>query len=168
MDVTEARRQLGILRRRTSATLVLLVVQFLFGVSVNLYVTIPTHHPGAGERLITCERRGEHTPEQMTRMQSRVRAGIEAGALGFSTGLCYQPGLYAQEDEVVALVRVAAEEHAIYATHMRNESAEEQAALDEAVRTAQRAGIPRLHIRTSKRQANRSGEPPAPGWMRPA
>ena len=26
----------------------LLVVQFLFGVSVNLYVTIPTHHPGAG------------------------------------------------------------------------------------------------------------------------
>jgi hypothetical protein len=27
---------------------VLLVVQFLFGVSVNLYVTIPTHHPGAG------------------------------------------------------------------------------------------------------------------------
>ena len=26
----------------------LLVVQFLFGVSVNLYVPIPTHHPGAG------------------------------------------------------------------------------------------------------------------------
>jgi hypothetical protein len=48
VDVTEARRRLGILRRRTSATLVLLVVQFLFGVSVNLYVTIPTHHPGAG------------------------------------------------------------------------------------------------------------------------
>jgi hypothetical protein len=25
-----------------------LVVQFLVGVSLNLYVTIPTHHPGAG------------------------------------------------------------------------------------------------------------------------
>ena len=48
MVVTEAGRRLGVLRRRTSATLVLLVAQFLVGVSVNLYVTIPTHHPGAG------------------------------------------------------------------------------------------------------------------------
>ena len=43
-----AGHRLGVLRRRTSATLVILVVQFLVGISVNLYVTIPTHHPGAG------------------------------------------------------------------------------------------------------------------------
>jgi N-acyl-D-amino-acid deacylase len=97
-------------------------------------------------RQQVCGVRPNPTLEQIARMQSRIRAGIEAGALGFSTGLCYQPGLYAHEDEVVALVRVAAQEHAIYATHLRNEAAEEQAALAEAVRTAQRAGIPRLHI----------------------
>lgn len=97
-------------------------------------------------RREVCGVRPNPTPEQMALMQSRVRAGIEAGALGLSTGLCYQPGLYAHEDEVVALVHVAAQEHALYATHMRNESAEEPAALAEAVRTAQRAGITRLHI----------------------
>lgn len=97
-------------------------------------------------RQQVCGTRPNPTPEQIARMQSLLRTGIEAGALGFSTGLCYKPGLFAHEDEVVALVRVAAQEQAIYATHMRNESAEEQAAIDEAVRTAQRAGIAQLHI----------------------
>jgi hypothetical protein len=44
----EIDRRLGVLRRRSATTLVVLVVQFLVGVSLNLYVTIPTHHPGAG------------------------------------------------------------------------------------------------------------------------
>jgi len=48
VDATISRRRLGVLRRRTAATLVLLVIQFLVGMSLNLYVTIPTHHPGAG------------------------------------------------------------------------------------------------------------------------
>ena len=48
MDATIARRRLGVLRRRTAATLVLLAIQFVVGMSLNLYVTIPTHHPGAG------------------------------------------------------------------------------------------------------------------------
>ena len=93
-----------------------------------------------------CGSRPNPTPQQIARMQALVRAGIEAGALGFSTGLCYKPGLFAHEDEVVALVQVVAQENAIYATHVRNEAAEEQAALDEAVRTAKRAGVFRLHI----------------------
>jgi hypothetical protein len=46
--VSETERRLGVLRRRTAATLVVLAVQFVVGMSVNLYVTIPTHHPGAG------------------------------------------------------------------------------------------------------------------------
>ena len=45
--VTETARRVGVLRRRTAATLVILVVQFLVGMSLNPYVTIPTHHPGA-------------------------------------------------------------------------------------------------------------------------
>ncbi len=39
------------LRRRTAATLVLLVVEFLLGAATSLYVTIPTNHPGAGSGL---------------------------------------------------------------------------------------------------------------------
>jgi hypothetical protein len=40
--------RLGVLRRRTTATLILLVVEFLVGMATNLFVSIPTHHPGAG------------------------------------------------------------------------------------------------------------------------
>jgi len=97
-------------------------------------------------RQQVCGARPQPTPGQMQRLEGLVRAGMRAGALGFSTGLCYRPGLFAREDEVVELVRVAAEEQGIYATHLRDEGAEEPAALAEAVRTAQRAGEPRLHI----------------------
>ncbi len=48
MDATTARRRLDVLRRRTVATLVLLAIQFVIGMALNLYVTIPTHHAGAG------------------------------------------------------------------------------------------------------------------------
>jgi len=97
-------------------------------------------------RQQVCGARPKPTAEQMSHLEALVKEGIEAGALGFSTGLCYKPGLYASEDEVVALVHVAAEEGAIYATHMRDEAAGGRQALEEAVETAQRAGAPRLHI----------------------
>lgn len=93
-----------------------------------------------------CGSRPKPSPQQLARMESLIKAALDAGAVGFSTGLCYKPGLYASEDEVVALVRVAGRENAVYATHLRDEGAGGQAALEEAVRTAQRAGISRLHI----------------------
>ena len=46
------------------------------------------------------------SPRQLARMEALVKAGLEAGALGFSTGLCYKPGLFAHPDEVAALVHV--------------------------------------------------------------
>ena len=42
------------------------------------------------------------TPEELTQMQSLTADCLDAGALGFSTGLYYAPGNYARTDEVVA------------------------------------------------------------------
>jgi len=97
-------------------------------------------------RQEVCGSRPKPSLQQLARMESLVKAALDAGALGFSTGLCYKPGLFAGEDEVVALVAVAAREKAVYATHLRDEGAGEQTALEEAVRTAQRAGVAKLHI----------------------
>jgi len=97
-------------------------------------------------RQEVCRGHSQPTPEETARMQALLRAGLRAGAVGFSTGLCYKPGIYASEEEVVGLVRVAAQENAIYATHLRDEAAGGQVALAEAVRTAERAGAPKLHI----------------------
>lgn len=67
------------------------------------------------------------------------------GVVGFSTGLIYIPGLFAQSDELCTLVAAAATAGLLYSTHMRNETSELAAAVEEAIETAERAGA-RLQI----------------------
>jgi N-acyl-D-amino-acid deacylase len=62
------------------------------------------------------------TPEELERMRRLVAESLDAGALGFSTGLYYAPGSYARTDEVVALASEAAQRDKLYSTHMRDES----------------------------------------------
>lgn len=69
----------------------------------------------------------------------------QPGVVGFSTGLIYVPGLFARAEEIVALVATAASCDLLYSTHMRSETAELVAAVDEAIATAERAGA-RLEI----------------------
>ena len=57
-------------------------------------------------------------PEELDRMRGLVAESLDAGALGFSTGL-----YYARTDEVVALAREAAQRGKLYSTHMRDEGA---------------------------------------------
>ena len=60
------------------------------------------------------------TPE-IDAMRTRLAASLEAGAIGFSTGLWYKPNAAADMDEVVALAELLADQGGIYATHMRDE-----------------------------------------------
>ncbi|ANY09449.1 N-acyl-D-amino-acid deacylase family protein [Pseudonocardia sp. HH130630-07] len=85
------------------------------------------------------------TPGELARMQGMVAAAAAAGALGLSSGLIYAPGLFGTSDEVTALVRTAAEHGMLYSTHVRNETDRVVEAVDEAVRTAERAGA-RLEV----------------------
>jgi N-acyl-D-amino-acid deacylase len=82
---------------------------------------------------------------QLSAMAQMVERAMLNGALGLSTGLEYAPGAFATEDEIVTLARVAAARGGIYATHIRNEGLYYSEAIEEALRTAQRAGAP-LHI----------------------
>ena len=61
------------------------------------------------------------TDEELVKMRSFVRKGMEEGAYGLSSGLFYLPGNYAETEEVVELNRVAAAyPGAIYDTHDRD------------------------------------------------
>jgi N-acyl-D-amino-acid deacylase len=87
------------------------------------------------------------TAAEMDSMKAYVRRGMEAGALGLSTGLFYVPGTYADTEEVVALNRVAAEYGGIYDTHDRDLGADYQgigydASVMEAIEIGERAGTP--------------------------
>ncbi len=80
------------------------------------------------------------TAEEMRQMEALV-AAMEDGAVGFSTGLTYVPGAYAEPTEVVALAQVAARYGGLYATHMRDEGKKVFEAIEESLAVAREAGL---------------------------
>ena len=85
---------------------------------------------------------------ELRAMISLLETEMRDGALGFSTGLYYAPGSYADTDEVVALAKAAALAGGIYDTHLRDEGSNTVgliAAVEEAILIAREAHIP-VHI----------------------
>ena len=82
------------------------------------------------------------TANELAAMEALVAEGIEGGAIGLSTGLIYQPGCYADTDEIVALAALVARSGGIYTTHMRNEADLLLDAVTEAIAIGERAGLP--------------------------
>ena len=108
------------------------------GVAVN-YATLVGHNT-VRRAVMGTERRAPTAPE-VTRMQSLVAQAMSDGAVGFSTGLQYVPGTYADQAEIVALAKAAAANGGVYATHMRNEGTELEAAVKEALAVGEAAGM---------------------------
>ncbi len=82
------------------------------------------------------------TAQEITRMRAIVEQEMKAGALGLSSGLEYDPGLYAKTEEVIACAKVAAAHGGIYISHVRDEENEALDSFREVVRIAQEAGLP--------------------------
>lgn len=80
--------------------------------------------------------------DQLKRMENLVEQAMRDGALGFSTGLIYTPGLYSKTDEVVALAKASAKYHGVYTSHMRNESDKIFDAINEAIDIGRQANMP--------------------------
>ncbi len=93
-------------------------------------------------------------PGQLQTMQSALRQALDEGALGFSTGLIYAPGCFAELDELVALARIAGERGGIYASHIRDERNHLEAAVEEALIISERTGTRTLisHLKAAERQ----------------
>ena len=86
--------------------------------------------------------RRKPTSSELEKMQEIVRQAMADGALGFSTGLEYTPGAWADKDEIVALLKPVKEYGGIYTTHMREEKAKVVESVKEAITTAGEAGVP--------------------------
>jgi dihydroorotase/N-acyl-D-amino-acid deacylase len=85
------------------------------------------------------------TASEITRMAAVLDEALASGAVGFSTGLIYTPGSYANTAEVTALARVAALHGKPYVTHLRDEMSGVEGALEEAVAIARESGAA-LHV----------------------
>ncbi len=82
------------------------------------------------------------TPAEITRMEELARAEMQAGALGLSTGLEYDPGIYSTRAEVVAVARAVASMGGRYVSHLRSEDRELYAAVEEALDIGRQTGMP--------------------------
>ncbi|WP_223297680.1 N-acyl-D-amino-acid deacylase family protein [Catenulispora acidiphila] len=78
-------------------------------------------------------------------MAEALDEALTAGAVGFSTGLIYTPGSYADTAEITALAAVAARHGKPYVTHLRDEMSGVEGALEEAVAIARDSGAA-LHV----------------------
>jgi N-acyl-D-amino-acid deacylase len=82
---------------------------------------------------------GPLSPAQLSKAQDLIRQAMRDGAVGFSTGLIYTPGIYSSTEEIIDLAKASAEFGGIYATHMRSEGTEILKAIDEALRVGREA-----------------------------
>ncbi len=82
------------------------------------------------------------TINELDQMKQMLRRDLEAGALGLSTGLEYEPSLYSTIDEVIELAKVAAEYGGRYSSHIRSEDIKVTEAIDEVLTIAREANIP--------------------------
>ncbi len=82
------------------------------------------------------------TPQEIVRMGKLLEADMRAGAIGLSSGLGYDPGIYSDATELVALGKVVAPYGGRYISHIRSESVELWSSIDELLRVGREARIP--------------------------
>jgi N-acyl-D-amino-acid deacylase len=79
---------------------------------------------------------------EVARMKNLLREEMAAGALGLSTGLEYDPGIFSAPAEVLELAKVAAAAGGRYISHIRSEDREFWSALDELIAIGRAAKMP--------------------------
>ncbi len=83
--------------------------------------------------------------DEVSEMRTLLEADLRSGALGLATGLEYDPGIFSNTDEIVALAKLTAQYGGRYASHIRSEDRHFESAINEALIIGQRANIP-VHI----------------------
>ncbi len=82
------------------------------------------------------------TGDEVDAMIDMVVEAMQDGALGLSTGLEYNPGIYATSDEVHALAKAAAHRGGRYITHIRSEDRGLWESIEEALLVGEATGMP--------------------------
>lgn len=80
--------------------------------------------------------------EELGKMREIVANAMKEGAVGFSTGLEYVPGIYAKTDEIVELAKESGSRGGIYTTHMRDEGIAVEEAIAESLKVGELANSP--------------------------
>ena len=82
------------------------------------------------------------TNEEMEKMKSLLRQGMEEGAVGMSTSLIYVPSGHAETGEIIELAKVVSEYDGMYISHIRDEEGGLLDAVKELITISEEAELP--------------------------
>ncbi|MEX0708821.1 MAG: D-aminoacylase [Woeseia sp.] len=82
------------------------------------------------------------TEAEVAKMADLLDTELASGALGLSTGLEYEPGIYSATDEVLTLAQLTADRGGRYISHVRSEDRWFEEALDEIIEIGRVTGMP--------------------------
>lgn len=99
-------------------------------------------HNSIRAKVMGSDFKREATPAEVEAMARLVHQDMAAGAIGLSTGLEYDPGIYSSQAEVLALAKQSAADGGRYISHIRSEDRAVWAALDEVVAIGRATGAP--------------------------
>ncbi len=101
------------------------------------------------------------TDAEIGAMRHRLGEALDAGAIGFSTGLAYAPAAAAPTSEVIALAELLGPAGAVHTTHMRDEGEHVLESLEESFAIGRAADIRVVishHKASGRRNFGRSRE----------
>lgn len=85
--------------------------------------------------------RGPLSRAERVKLEALYEEAVQAGVVGLSSGLIYEPGCHADEGELSSLLQRGRELAPLYTTHLRNEADHLLPAVEEAIRIAEAAGV---------------------------
>lgn len=109
------------------------------GIGTN-YAYYVGHNGVRGEVMGTARRKP--TAAELEQMKQLVREGMQMGAVGLSTGLMYEPGMFSETEEIIELAREVKPFDGIYDSHVRDPVFRLIDSDEEALRIGREAGIP--------------------------
>jgi N-acyl-D-aspartate/D-glutamate deacylase len=108
------------------------------GTNVAFYVG----HNGIRRAVLKDSQRRRPTEEELSVMKALVREGMDLGAVGLSTGLMYEPGLFSETEELVELAREVKPFGGIFESHVRDPGHDLLGSDREVIEVARQSGIP--------------------------
>ena len=107
-------------------------------VNVGMYVG----HGSVRDSVMGADFKRAATPAEVARMSAIVENEMKAGAIGLSTGLEYDPGIYSDRAEVIELAKISARHGGRYISHIRSEDFAFWQAIDEIITIGREAKLP--------------------------
>ncbi len=106
-------------------------------ISTNIAVLIG--HNTVRARIMRMAER-DPTPEELDEMKGLIDKAMKDGAVGFSTGLGYLPGMFSKTEEIIELNKVVSNYGGIYASHIRDQGQGMYESVREAIRIGEEGG----------------------------